>query len=129
MRLTLDVMAEPLAVCRLDAGAPVPAWATAAPFYAVARTADELSVVCAEARVPDGVTASRGWRALQLRGPFPCELVGVLLAVAAPLAEAGVSIMPIATYDTDYVLVREGQLAAALAALGRAGHTVHREDA
>ena len=122
--LAIDLLAEPLSICRLDAGAAIPAWATAAPFFTVSRTTDELSIICASTRVPRDVAASGGWRALKLAGPFDFAEVGVLLRVAAPLAAAGVSIMPVATYDTDYVLVRTPQLATAVAALRAAGHEV-----
>jgi hypothetical protein len=102
----------------------VPSWASGGPLLAIVRTTKELSVTCAEELLPSTLRASRDWRAFELRGPFEHELVGVLLEVAAPLARAKVSIMPIATYDTDYVLVRASQLALAIATLRAAGHTV-----
>jgi hypothetical protein len=123
--LTLALLPGTLAICRLAAEATVPAWAQAQPFLAVVRTTAELSVTCAAELVPDGVVATRDWRALELRGPFEHTLVGILLDVAIPLAQAGVSIMPMATYDTDYVLVRAPQLALAIATLRGAGHAVH----
>jgi hypothetical protein len=88
------------------------------------RTRAELSVICAAERVPPDVTASRDWRVLALQGPFDVTLVGILLAVAQPLAHAGVSVMPVATYDTDYLLVRTMQLGLAISTLRSAGHTV-----
>ena len=80
--------------------------------------------MCAAARVPDGVRAQRGWRALAVEGPLDFALTGVLAAVAVPLAEAGISIFAVSTYDTDYVLVRADRLADAVAALRGAGHSV-----
>ena len=123
-RLELDVLAESLAICRLGADAPIPAWATARPFFAISRTSDELSIICQDVLVPAGVTVSRDWRALRLHGPFDLGLVGILFAVVAPLAAADVSIMPIATYDTDYILVRSADLPRAIDAIRRAGHDV-----
>jgi hypothetical protein len=128
--LTLDVLAEALTVLRFAADATVPAWALhGGSFGNVTRTAHELSVVCATARVPPGslpADARRedGWRAIELVGPFAFTEVGVLLQVAAPLAAVGVSILAMATFDTDYVLVQQTRLASAVAALRRAGHTV-----
>jgi hypothetical protein len=124
-RLQLDVLPESLAICRLAFDAPIPAWATARPFFTVSRTTEELSVICPADQVPAGVTASDGWRALKLRGPFDLGVVGILVAIAAPLAAAGISIMPVATYETDYVLVREIELERAIDAIRRAGHDVH----
>jgi uncharacterized protein len=130
--LTIALLPEPLSICRLAPEAAVPVWALAAPFCTVTRTRAELSVICASRRVPaaglaDGLV-SHGWRALMLVGPFDLADVGVLLRVAAPLAAAGVSVVPVATYDSDYVLVRAPQLATALDALRAVGHVVQPEE-
>jgi uncharacterized protein len=47
-----------------------------------------------------------------------------MASLAAPLADAGVSIFATSTYDTDYVLVRADNLDRAVEALQRAGHRV-----
>ncbi len=122
--LTLSVLAGRLAVCRLDAGSRVPAWATAAPFFCVTGTSEELSVVCAEERVPAGTVCESGWRAMKVEGPLEFGLTGVLSSVAAPLAESEVGILAIATYDTDYVLLQESQLDIAARALREQGHEI-----
>ena len=122
--LALSVLGERLAVCRLDRGAEIPAWAVTSPFYSVTRTPEELSVVCPERHVPSETKCERGWRALKLEGPFDLALTGILVSVAEPLAEAGVGVFAIATYDTDYVLVRESQLELAGFVLSERGHVV-----
>ena len=122
--LGLSVLDERLAVCRLDPLADLPPWATAAPFYSATRTPDEISVVCPEEIVPDCVTREGGWRALKLDGTFDFGQVGVLVSVAVPLAETGVSIFAVSAFETDYVLVKEHQLDAAVAALSERGHGV-----
>jgi len=121
--LALSLLAERLAVCRLEPGAPLPAWAGGA-LTAFTRTPDELSVVCAEAGVPAGVQMEGGWRALKVAGPLDFGLTGILAALAGPLAAAGVSIFAISTYDTDYVLIKETALERAVAVLRAAGHPV-----
>ncbi|MBC7224212.1 MAG: ACT domain-containing protein [Anaerolineae bacterium] len=113
-----------LAVCRLGSASPLPSWAMEAPFFSVTRTEEELSVVCPEGCVPPGIQHEPGWRALKLEGPFPFSAVGVLAAVVGPLAKARVSVLAIATYDTDYILVRETQLEEALSARKGRGHGV-----
>lgn len=122
--MTLTVLPVTLAICRLEARAASPAWVLGPGFSSVTRTADELSVICDEARVPDGVRHDRGWRALKLEGPFPLDAVGVLAPLAEILARSGVSIVPIATFDTDYVLVKAEQLALARERLTAAGHRI-----
>ncbi|HEY7848912.1 MAG TPA: ACT domain-containing protein, partial [Ktedonobacterales bacterium] len=85
---------------------------------------DELSLVLPEASAPEGATTEAGWRALRVAGPLDFALIGVLASLAEPLAQAGVSIFAISTYDTDYLLVREVALTEALTALRAAGHTI-----
>lgn len=122
--LALTLLLPTLAVCRLAPDAPPPPWAMGGDFWALTRTPDELSVVCLASAVPAGVRAETGWRALMVAGPLDFALVGILRSLAVPLAEAGVSIFAVSTFDTDYLLVRAEQLARAVAALERAGHTV-----
>ncbi|HYC70498.1 MAG TPA: ACT domain-containing protein [Opitutaceae bacterium] len=123
MSLTLRIHAGEYAVCRLAPHDPPPSWVTqAAGFTSITRTADELSIVCAAGGVPAAVKHDGGWALLELVGPFPFEAVGILSSVLTPLAAARVSCLTIATHDTDYVLVKAGTLAAARAALERAGH-------
>jgi len=121
---TLTLLPGRYAVCRMHPETAVPAWAEGGAFCNVVRTKEELSVVCEEAAVPEGITANRGWRMLTVQGPIPFEETGVLAAIAAPLSSAGLSIFAISTYDTDYVLVRDEAIEAALLALRGAGHKV-----
>jgi hypothetical protein len=123
--LSLTVLSTPFALCRLAPAEPVPEWTTSArAFLSISRTPDELSIVADEAAVPAQVRAERGYRALRVEGPLPLEMVGVMAALAGPLAHAEIPIFPIATYDTDYVLVHGGALARAVGALGAAGHRI-----
>jgi hypothetical protein len=90
----------------------------------ITRTDDELSIVCAEDRVPGSTQCERGFAAIRVAGTLAPELVGVMVSLAAPLADAGLPILAIGTYDTDYVLVRHCDLGDALEALREAGHDV-----
>lgn len=123
-RLRLTLVPEALAVCRLPADAGLPGWAWQGPLAAVSRTPRELTVVCAEWAAPQAAAAERGWRALRIEGVFDFAETGILASVAVPLADAAVGIFAFSTWETDYVLVRESQLEAALGALRRAGHGV-----
>ena len=91
-------------------------------------TADETSVVCELASVPDGVTSEAGWRVFKVAGPIEFGLTGVLLSIAKPLADAGIGIFAVSTFDTDYVLVKGTSLDSAVVALTEFGHTVVRPD-
>ncbi|MFN7988603.1 MAG: ACT domain-containing protein [Thermoanaerobaculia bacterium] len=121
-RLRFALVPGSYAVVRLAPDATIPASALVPPFHSVTRTPAELSLVCPEEAVPAGARAETGWALLSLVGPFPFSMVGVLASVLAPLAEAGVSIFALSTFDTDHVLVKRETLEAAVAALTAAGH-------
>jgi hypothetical protein len=120
-RFQLSLLPDVLAVCRLEPSNPIPEWATRTGFFSVSRTTDQLSIVCANSEVSDDVRASRGWRAIKIEGPLDLDLVGILVSVAVPLAHAGIGILPIGTFDTDYILVRDRQLPQAIKALRTTG--------
>jgi uncharacterized protein len=124
MPLSLQLLPGELAVCRLPPDAPSPPWADSLVFSSVTRTADELSIICPSHQVPAGLKAEAGWRGLKFCGPFPFDAVGIMASVTEPLARAGISLLAIGTFDTDYVLVKAGQLAAAIRTLEHAGHTL-----
>ena len=128
-RFELTLLPERFAISRLAADAPIPGWATQGPFFSVTRTGDELSVVTEISQVPAGVQSQSGWRILKVHGPFVLSEIGVLSALATPLAEARISLFAVSTFDTDYLLVAAETLSAAVPALGRAGHTIHRSEA
>ena len=121
---TLTLLPEQYAICRLHPNEAIPAWALAnqAAFFSVTRSQDELSIICPQQQVPTEIVANRGWRCLKLNGPFGLDEPGVLASVMTPLAEAGLSVFAVATYDTDYLLVQK--LDAAIAALEKAACSV-----
>lgn len=128
MPLTLTLLPHRYTFIRLPADTPIPAWAHT-PFSSITRTHDELSIACPATAIPSPPPADAriepDFRLLKLRGPLPFSLTGIFASIAAPLAEARISLVPIATFDTDYILIRSPDLPAAIAALRRAGHTVH----
>src|SRR5260370_36557188 len=125
-RLELTLLPERFAISRLAADATIPEWATQGPFFSVTRTGDELSAVTELSRVPPGVQSQPGWRVLKVHGPFVLSEIGVLASFAAPLPEAKISLFAISTFDTDCLLIASEPVLAAIAALERAGHTIHR---
>lgn len=110
MRRRLRALPGRFAVCRLPASAPIPTWFVPGVLAGLTYTGAELSIVAPEETVPTDVVAERGWRAISVEGPLDFGLTGVLASLAGPLAEAGVSIFAVSTYDTDYVLVPADRL-------------------
>lgn len=124
-KLALSVLPKTFVICKLPADAPVPAWASQGKFSSITRTSEELSVVAESDEIPENLRGDINWRAMKALGPFAFSEVGVLAALVAPLAEAGISVFAISTFDTDYLFTGATQLQASVAALRRAGHTVH----
>jgi hypothetical protein len=120
----LRVLPDGYAVVRLQPGSELPSWVDAGPFRSVTRTDNEVSVVCRDRDVPDGQSAERGWRVLELKGPLDFSLSGVVASLVVPLAEAEIPVFVISTFETDYVLVRASDLEPATAALAAVGHSV-----
>jgi hypothetical protein len=104
--LNMTMLPGRFAVCHLGPDDAFPGWARGA-FVSITRTAEELSIVCEEAAVPEGVRAEGGWVCLKVLGPIPFETVGVAAAISSALAKAGISVLIVGTFDTDYVLVKE----------------------
>ncbi|MFP3854338.1 MAG: ACT domain-containing protein [Anaerolineales bacterium] len=121
---TLELLNASFDVVRLEPDMDITAWATNGPLASITRTSEELSILCLDASVPKSVKAERGFRCFQVQGPLDFTEVGVLASLAQPLAEAGVSIFVLSTFDTDYLLVRGSDLPLAQDALVEAGHSV-----
>src|SRR5262249_28531171 len=116
------------AVCLLPQTVPIPEWAWRGDFCSITRTGDELSIICTEDALPVPLPAemqvARDWVLLRVEGPFGFDVTGVVAALATALAQAGVVLLAIATYQTDYLLVKAEQMEAAVTALFNAGHRV-----
>jgi hypothetical protein len=112
------------AVCRLPPDSPVPDMAHGDGLVSMTRTDEELSVVCRSSIAPATARVEQPWRCLCVVGPLDLSMVGVLSALAEVLAQAGIAIFVVSTYDTDYLLVRTVDLRQAVQALQAAGHPV-----
>ncbi len=119
--LTLSILPDAFAICRLSPAEDVPEWAMIGEFVSITHTGDELSIVCAEENVPSDVKADRGWRALKVAGPLDLALTGVLTSLANPLAQAQINLFAVSTFDTDYLLVKGYNLERACDVLRQAG--------
>ncbi len=104
-------------IVRLGPAESVPGWAQCGVFCSITRTPEELSLLVESAAVSAGQEMESGWKGLKLEGPFPFDAIGILAGVLTPLAAAGISILAVSTFDTDYVFVKEDRLADALQVL------------
>lgn len=115
--LTMKLLKDEYGVCRLARNASIPKWAEDSDFFSVTKTSDELSIVCLENSIPSEIKCERGWRILKIEGPLDFSLIGILAPISTILAENRISIFAISTYDTDYVLVKDKDIANAIKAL------------
>jgi hypothetical protein len=123
---------ESIAVVRLGPGAEIPEWAESSSVFSITATATETSVVCAARSVPKKARHQAPFTAFTVvpaEGSADFDLsagvTGVLAALLAPLAEAGVSVFVLSTFDTDWILVPKNDADAAEEAWRRSGHEVN----
>lgn len=90
--------------------------------YWIARTDEELSVVCDSSIRLEGDQKSEGWSCFKVMGPLPLSMTGVLAGISATLAKVSVSIFVLSTFDTDYILLKAAQLATAARAFRMKGY-------
>jgi uncharacterized protein len=124
MRLVMSPQA--IAVVRLPPGATDPAWATGGPLVSVTRTASETSVICPTSSVPEDVPGPVNGPLVGVYVDEPLEFsqVGILVALLKPLADAGIPVLTVSTYDTDWVLIEAARAAAASSVWRAAGYQV-----
>jgi hypothetical protein len=122
--LTLLQHDEPLVVVRLGPGADIPDWASSGTLFSVTASATETSLVCGAQGVPRKVRPHGPLTAFSVEGTLDLSLTGVLAGLLAPLADAGIPVFPVSTFDTDWVLVPADDDARAADAWRGSGHEV-----
>jgi uncharacterized protein len=117
-KYTLTLLPDRLVICRLHSDYPLPELPLhESGFCSVTKTAEEVSLVCREESIPAGFPVEKDFRLLKVEGPLDFSLTGVLSLLLKPLADAAIPVFTISTYDTDYILVKDGQLEQAIRAL------------
>lgn len=120
--IILEPLEEDLTVCKVEDYSQVD---PDRPFCFIGCTDRERSLVCRTSDVPSNTIAREdGWRAFRVAGSMEFSLVGILSGISGVLAEAGVSIFAVSTFDTDYVLTKRDSFEKALRSLEGAGYTV-----
>ena len=115
---------ETFAISRLQPDSEIPTWALKGTFCSINKTPEELSIVCDENNVPEGIRSEKNWRLFKVVGPLDFSLTGILASIANPLASAKISIFAISSFDTDYFLVPAKDLDTARGALACAGFSI-----
>ena len=121
---TLELMNETFTIHSFDPSQPIPAAVYNAPVYFIAKTYDELSIVCPDSITLDSNETETGWAALEVLGPLGFSLTGILSNISGVLAAEKISIFAISTFDTDYVLVKQEAIRKAVSSLRKNGYRV-----
>ena len=94
-------------------------------YYFIGKTDEEKSLVCPVSEVPaNAIKRDDGWRAFRIQGVLDFSLIGILAKIASVLADNGISIFAVSTYNTDYVMVKKGNFQDALEVLAAAGYEI-----
>lgn len=97
------------------------------PFVFTGATDEEKSLVCPTALVPSNTTEREdGWKAFRIEGVLDFSLIGILSKISTLLAENGIGIFAISTFNTDYVLTKTKDFERAIKALESAGYEIER---
>ena len=95
------------------------------PYCFTGCTPDEKSLVCRTEDVPSNATSKDdGWTVFMIEGILDFSLIGILSGIASTLADAGIGIFAISTYNTDYILVKDENRTRAEKALRKAGYII-----
>ena len=120
--MEIKLLAQAFSVCKLTDASVID---LDRPFCFVARTDEELSLVCGTAFVPaDTIAREDGWRGFRIQGVLDFSMVGVLAQISSLLAQNNISIFAISTYNTDYLFTKEENFHHAVALLTGAGYAV-----
>ncbi len=114
MTLTLTLLPQKFAICYLDRKSPIPDWIEQGEFFSITKTDKEISIIYPQEKIPGGVLCEKDWRAFRVESIVDgVYAVGIISALADPLAKAGISILNVSTYQTNYIFVEEKNLAKA----------------
>ena len=122
--LPLSILPYRLAVCRLEPGANLPGELFHLPFWSVTNTGDEISIIVPEENIPPDCQSENHWSCLKVQGPLDFGLTGILASLTSPLAEAGIPVFALSTFDTDYLMVKYSDLEKTIAVLRNHGHQI-----
>jgi hypothetical protein len=126
MTLTLTLLKGTFTIHKLEPDSEIPADVLNHPFSSITRTDNELSMVLPESAEIESNKSDVNWACFKVEGPLDFGLVGILAGISSVLTEAGVPIVALSTFDTDYILVKREQVEAAQEALVSAGYQVHK---
>lgn len=118
--MVLRLLESEFAICKVPDFSQVDLKAA---FVFLAKTDEECSIVCAADHIPaNSLEAERPWRAFRIEGQLDFSLIGIIARISSTLADRGIGLFVVSTYNTDYVLVKSHQLENTIQALTEDGY-------
>ncbi|MDF2886954.1 MAG: hypothetical protein K0R23_1339 [Lacrimispora sp.] len=77
-------------------------------FTFISKTDNELSVICETDHIPEiSLTVEHGWRCFRIAEDASFEKYGMIAFLSKIIADEKTCILVVATYDTDYIFLKE----------------------
>ena len=120
--MILNIIHEVFSICKV---ADYEGIDLSAPYIFIGSTDEEKSLVCPIQLVPDNtVERDDGWKAFRIEGTLDFSLIGILAAISKVLADRGIGIFAISTFNTDYILTKAENFEKAIKALETKGYKI-----
>ncbi len=120
--MILNIIHEVFSICKV---ADYEGIDLSAPYIFIGSTDEEKSLVCPIQLVPDNtVERDDGWKAFRIEGTLDFSLIGILAAISKVLADGGIGIFAISTFNTDYILTKAENFEKAIKALETKGYKI-----
>ena len=118
----LKILAGTFQLTKLPKDAPIPQSVFEQEWYTISRTRDELSIIAPDNLLIDSEYSEKGWRIIQFLESMELSLVGITAKITAILAQRDINLCVVATYNTDYIMIKDEQLYMAVQSLEQAGY-------
>ncbi len=126
MNMEVEVIKGRFSVCKVDS---VDGIDLHSDYSFIGKTDSEISLVCPEKDVPvRTIERDDGWNMFRFTGQLDFSLIGILSKVSTLMADNGIGIFAVSTFDTDYILIKEKDFQRALTILKDAGYTISPSD-
>lgn len=122
--MNFKVLPGEYAIYRLDPNCEIPARVVAADIFHIFKSDEELSILVPESIEALGERVESGWSGIKISGPLDFDAVGIMAEVSGILADAGIGLLAVSTFDTDYLFVKSASLALGVENLRTAGHNL-----
>jgi len=126
LKSALKILKEEFVIHRLGPEEPIPKAVLDSKFFWIAKTHEELSMVCESKILPHKGEVSKGWSCIKVDVKLDFELTGIIAGLSSVLAKAAVSIFALSTFDTDYILVKSEQIEKAAEVLKNSGFDIQK---